>query len=93
MPKAHRLLLAGMVAALFGQPVGAEDLLQVYHQSMESDPALKAAAASRQASPRSRSIDVLLLFAHGMRADATVTRARTNGGERCKIGSARQSQM
>ena len=54
MPKAHRLLLAGMVAALFGQPVGAEDLLQVYHQSMESDPALKAAAASRQASQEAK---------------------------------------
>lgn len=54
MPKAHRLLLAGMVAALFGQPVGAEDLLQVYHQSMESDPALKAAAASRQATQEAK---------------------------------------
>ena len=54
MPKAHRLLLAGMVAALFGQPVGAEDLLQVYRQSMESDPALKAAAASRQASQEAK---------------------------------------
>ncbi len=54
MPKAYRLLLAGMVAALFGQPVGAEDLLQVYHQSMESDPALKAAAASRQATQEAK---------------------------------------
>ncbi|MER2601547.1 MAG: TolC family outer membrane protein [Candidatus Competibacter phosphatis] len=54
MPKAHRLLLAGMVAALFGQPVGAEDLLQVYRQSMESDPALKAAAASQQASQEAK---------------------------------------
>ncbi|MCP5450247.1 MAG: TolC family outer membrane protein [Gammaproteobacteria bacterium] len=54
MPKAHRLLLAGMVAALFGQPVGAEDLLQVYRQSMESDPALKAAAASRQATQEAK---------------------------------------
>ena len=54
MPRAHRLLLAGMVAALFGQPVGAEDLLQVYRQSLESDPALKAAAASRQASQEAK---------------------------------------
>jgi outer membrane protein len=54
MPRAHRLLLAGIVAALFGQPVGAEDLLQVYRQSMESDPALKAAAASRQASQEAK---------------------------------------
>ncbi|MDG4553949.1 MAG: TolC family outer membrane protein [Candidatus Competibacter sp.] len=54
MPKAHRLLLAGMVAALFGQPVGAEDLLQVYRQSLESDPALKAAAANRQASQEAK---------------------------------------
>ncbi|NMQ20781.1 type I secretion protein TolC [Candidatus Competibacter phosphatis] len=54
MPRAHRLLLAGMVAALFGQPVGAEDLLQVYRRSMESDPALKAAAASRQASQEAK---------------------------------------
>lgn len=54
MPRAHRLLLAGMVAALFGQPVGAEDLLQVYRQSMESDPALKAAAASQQASQEAK---------------------------------------
>ena len=54
MPRAHRLLLAGMVAALFGQPVGAEDLLQVYRQSLESDPALKAAAASQQASQEAK---------------------------------------
>ncbi len=54
MTKAHRLLLAGMVAALFGQPAGAEDLLQVYRQSLESDPALKAAAASRQASQEAK---------------------------------------
>lgn len=54
MPRAHRLLLAGMVAVLFGQPVGAEDLLQVYRQSMESDPALKAAAASQQASQEAK---------------------------------------
>jgi outer membrane protein len=43
-----------MVAVLFGQPVGAEDLLQVYRQSMESDPALKAAAASQQASQEAK---------------------------------------
>ena len=39
---------------LFGQPVGAEDLLQVYRQSMESDPALKAAAASQQTSQEAK---------------------------------------
>ena len=54
MSKMHRLVLLGMVAALFGQPAGAEDLLQVYRQSLESDPALKAAAASRQASQEAK---------------------------------------
>ncbi len=49
MPKVHRLVLAGMVAALCVQPAWAEDLLQVYRQAQDSDPVLKAAAASREA--------------------------------------------
>jgi outer membrane protein len=49
MPKVHRLVLAGMVAALCVQPAWAEDLLQVYRQAQESDPVLKAATASREA--------------------------------------------
>lgn len=54
MPKTRHLLVAGMVAILLGQPVGAEDLLQVYRQSQESDPTLKAAAASQQASQEAK---------------------------------------
>jgi outer membrane protein len=54
MPKVHRLVLAGMIVALCGQPAGAEDLLQVYRQAMESDPVLKAAAASREASQEAK---------------------------------------
>ena len=60
MSKMHRLVLAGMVAALCGRPVGAEDLLQIYRQSLDSDPALKAAAASREsaqeAKPQARAL-------------------------------------
>ncbi|MBE2295716.1 MAG: TolC family outer membrane protein [Phycisphaerales bacterium] len=54
MPKIRHLLVVGMVAILLGQPVGAEDLLQVYRQSQESDPTLKAAAASQQASQEAK---------------------------------------
>ena len=54
MPKVHRLVLAGMIVALCGPPAGAEDLLQVYRQAMESDPVLKAAAASREASQEAK---------------------------------------
>jgi outer membrane protein len=50
----HRLVLAGTVAALCGQPVGAEDLLQVYGQALDSDPVLKAAAASREAAQEAK---------------------------------------
>ncbi|HPF59247.1 MAG TPA: TolC family outer membrane protein [Candidatus Competibacteraceae bacterium] len=43
-----------MAAALCSPSVGAEDLLQIYRQSLESDPVLKAAAASQQASQEAK---------------------------------------
>ena len=49
MPKLPHLVLAGMIVALGGQPAAAEDLLQVYRQALDSDPVLRAAAASREA--------------------------------------------
>ncbi|HRD66539.1 MAG TPA: TolC family outer membrane protein [Candidatus Competibacter sp.] len=54
MPKVRRLVLAGIVAALCGQPAWAEDLLQVYRQAQESDPVLKAAAANREAAQEAK---------------------------------------
>ena len=54
MSKVHRLVLAGMVAALCGRPAWAEDLLQVYHQALDSDPVLKSAAASREAAQETK---------------------------------------
>ncbi|MDQ5910562.1 MAG: outer membrane protein [Pseudomonadota bacterium] len=50
MRKMHHLVLAGIVVALGGSPAAAEDLLQVYRQAQDSDPVLKAAAATQQAS-------------------------------------------
>ncbi len=54
MPKAHHLVLAGIIATLCGPPAGAADLLQVYRQALDSDPVLKAAAASREATQETR---------------------------------------
>ncbi|MBS1221600.1 MAG: hypothetical protein H6R48_698 [Proteobacteria bacterium] len=54
MPKAHHLVLAGIIATLCGSPAGAADLLQVYRQALDSDPVLKAAAASREATQETR---------------------------------------
>lgn len=45
---------AAMAAVLCSPSVGAEDLLQVYRQSLESDPVLKAAAANQQASQEAK---------------------------------------
>lgn len=51
MSKVHRLVLAGLAAVFCGsQPAAAEDLMQVYRQALDSDPVLKAASASREAS-------------------------------------------
>ncbi|RUQ37770.1 MAG: type I secretion protein TolC [Candidatus Competibacteraceae bacterium] len=51
MSKVHRLVLAGLAAVFCGsQPAAAEDLIQVYRQALDSDPVLKAASASREAS-------------------------------------------
>lgn len=51
MSKVYRLVLAGLAAVLCGsQPVWAEDLVQIYRQALDSDPVLKAASASREAS-------------------------------------------
>lgn len=49
MFKARPLLWAGLCAVVLCDPVGAEDLVQVYQQAMDSDPVLKAAAANREA--------------------------------------------
>jgi outer membrane protein len=54
MPKAHHLVLAGIIATLCGSPARAADLLQVYRQALDSDPVLKAAAASREATQETR---------------------------------------
>lgn len=50
MRKMHHLVFAGIVVALGGSPADAEDLLQVYRQAQDSDPVVKAAAATQQAS-------------------------------------------
>ncbi|MDS4031923.1 MAG: TolC family outer membrane protein [Candidatus Contendobacter sp.] len=69
MPKA-RLVLAGIIAVLCGSPAGAEDLLQVYRQALDSDPALKAAAASREAAQETKpQARALLLPSVGVAAD------------------------
>lgn len=60
MLKVRHLLLAGTIAALCGPLAQAEDLLQIYRQAQDSDPVLKAAAASRdaaqEAKPQARSL-------------------------------------
>ncbi|CDH46548.1 MAG: TolC family outer membrane protein [Candidatus Competibacteraceae bacterium] len=76
MPKVHRLVLVGMVAALCGQPAGAEDLLQVYRQAFEGDPVLKAAAASREAAQETKPQARALLLPN---AGVTVEQGRTFG--------------
>lgn len=69
MPKA-RLVLAGIIAVLCGSPAGAEDLLQVYRQALDSDPTLKAAAASREAAQETKpQARALLLPSVGVAAD------------------------
>ena len=76
MPKVHRLVLAGVIAALCGQPAGAEDLLQVYRQAFESDPVLKAAAASREAAQETKPQARALLLP---KAGVTAEQGRTFG--------------
>lgn len=73
----HRLALAGiLVAVLGGWPAGAEDLLQVYRQALESDPGLKAAAAVREAAQEAKpQARALLLPSVG----ATLSRERNVG--------------
>jgi outer membrane protein len=43
------VLAAGLVGAVFALPAGAEDLLAVYHQAIQNDAQLQAAAAARDA--------------------------------------------
>ncbi|HRD49623.1 MAG: TolC family outer membrane protein [Candidatus Competibacter sp.] len=76
MPKVHRLVLAGIIAALCGQPAGAENLLQVYRQAFESDPVLKAAAASREAAQETKPQARALLLPN---AGVTAQQGRTFG--------------
>ncbi|PIE82949.1 MAG: type I secretion protein TolC [Candidatus Contendobacter odensis] len=54
MPKARYPVLIGMVASLFSHVACTENLLQVYSQSLDSDPVLKAAAARRQSSQEAK---------------------------------------
>jgi len=54
MTHIHCVIGAALAAALCSSSVGAEDLLQIYRQSLASDPTLKAAAASQQASQEAR---------------------------------------
>ncbi|MBK9950053.1 MAG: TolC family outer membrane protein [Candidatus Competibacteraceae bacterium] len=54
MPKLSCLVLAGLAAAVCGQPTWAEDLLYVYRQAQDSDPVLKAATASRDAAQEAK---------------------------------------
>ena len=54
MSNMHCVIGVAMAAALCSPSVGAEDLLQIYRQSLESDPVLKAAAASQQASQEAK---------------------------------------
>ena len=49
MPKLQLLARVGICVALWSAPAAAEDLLQVYQQALGSAPALKAAAANREA--------------------------------------------
>jgi outer membrane protein len=76
MPKAHCLVLAGIIAALCGPLAGAEDLLQVYRQALDSDPLLKAAAASREAAQEAKPQARALLLPS---AGATLDQGRTFG--------------
>ena len=76
MPKAHRLVLVGMIAALCGQPAWAEDLLQIYRQALDSDPVLKAAAASREATQETKPQARALLLPN---VAATAEQGRTFG--------------
>ena len=62
MPKAHHLVLAGIITMLCGPLAGAADLLQVYRQALDSDPVLKAAAASREATQETRLQALALLL-------------------------------
>ncbi len=76
MLKVHCLVLAGIIAALGNLPAQAEDLLQVYRQAFESDPVLKAAAASREAAQEAKpQARALLLPSAGI----TVEQGRTFG--------------
>lgn len=76
MPKAHRLALVGIIAVLCGPPAGAEDLLQVYRQALDSDPVLKAATASREAAQETKPQARALLLPS---AGVTVDQGRTFG--------------
>jgi outer membrane protein len=75
MPKAHRLVLAGIIAGLCG-PTAAEDLLQVYRQALDSDPVIRAAAASREAAQETKPQARALLLPS---AGATLDQGRTFG--------------
>lgn len=54
MSRVHLWVWVGMVAALCSQPAAAEDLLQIYRQSLDSDPVLKAAVAGREAAQEAK---------------------------------------
>lgn len=60
MPKLHRLVLVGFAVAFCVRGALAENLLHVYQQAQDSDPVLKAATASRdatrEAKPQARAL-------------------------------------
>lgn len=76
MFRVRHLLWVGLCATLGCGPVGAEDLMQVYRQAMDSDPVLKAAVASREASQETKPQARALLLPS---AEATLGQGRTFG--------------
>ncbi len=70
MPKLpHLMILAWMIAAPSDQAM-AEDLLQVYRQALDSDPVIRAAAASREAAQEAKpQARALLLPSMGARLE------------------------
>ncbi len=72
----HLLRWVGLLVALGGQPAGAENLIQVYQEAMDSDPVLKSAAANRQASQEAKPQARALLLPN---VNASLTRGNISG--------------
>ena len=76
MSRARLLRWVGLLAVLSGQPAGAENLLQVYQEALDSDPVLKSAAANRQASQEAKPQARALLLPN---VNASLTRGNVSG--------------